>query len=65
MVGMVAALPQAQGLGLDAAAVQTVGDATALISRVPGLPGAHPPTPRRFWRPRGTGVRPRRRSDDR
>ncbi len=51
IVGMVAALPQAQALGVDASAVQTVGDAVALIQRVPGLPGANPSTPRRFWRP--------------
>jgi phospholipase C len=42
IVGMVAALPQAKGLGLDATAVQTVGNATALIQRVPGLPGTYP-----------------------
>ena len=59
IVGMVAALPQAQALGLEATAVQTVGDAAALIRQVPGLPGANPPTPQRFWRPRRTGARRR------
>jgi phospholipase C len=58
IVGMVAALPQAQGLALDATAVQTVGDAAALIARVPALPGAHPSTPQRFWRTRRTRLRP-------
>ena len=52
IVGMVATLPQAEAVGLDASAVQTVGDAVALIQRVPGLPGAQPTTPPRFWRPR-------------
>jgi phospholipase C len=58
IVGMVAALPQAQGLALHATAVQTVGDAAALIARVPALPGAHPSTPQRFWRTRRTRLRP-------
>lgn len=52
IVGMIAALPQAQGLGLDATAVETVGEAAAFIRQVPDLPSANPPTPRGFWRPR-------------
>ena len=60
ILGMIAALPQAQDLGLDATSVATVGDAEALIQRVPGLPGAHPPTPRHFWRRRPARLRSRR-----
>jgi hypothetical protein len=59
IVGMVAALPQARALGIEAAAIQIVGDAAALIQQVPGLLRTNPPTPRRFWRPCGTGARPR------
>jgi hypothetical protein len=60
ILGMVAALPQARSLGLDATEVATVSDAEALIQRVPDLPGAHPPTPRRFWRRRPRRLRSRR-----
>ena len=58
IVGMAAALPRSRRLGLQATRLKTVGDALAALRRVPRLPGAHEPTPQRFWRPR---IRPRRR----
>jgi len=60
IVGMVAALPQARTVGVDLSAVETVGDAVALMQRVPGLPGAHPSTSQSFWRPRARRTRGRR-----
>lgn len=59
IVGMVAALGRAQGLALDAAPVTTVGEAVALMTAVPGLPGANPTTPRSFWQPRARRWRSR------
>ena len=52
IVGMAAALPRSRRLGLQANRLKTVGDALAALRKVPRLPGAHEPTPQRFWRPR-------------
>jgi phospholipase C len=44
-----AATPQAAAAGVAVERLQTVGEATAFLAALSGLPGAHPPPPPSFW----------------